>query len=243
MQSSPKAADVTVAVKPPFRVPEFLVVCANSTTFRALSVAIRKVNGRLNCSPSATSAACYIARRKPDALVVDMSLPGALELVQQARAANKGKGTVIFACMATGIEAQPALRAGANFVLHKPLLPDRIAHMFSVASGMMSAEKRRCQRYALMVPVELKVNGRPAESTMSNLSEGGMAIWSLHYHPPGSKVAFLFELPFGQSIQGNGEITWTNQDGLVGVKFNILPDQAYTQLAGWISGRQSKPAA
>jgi hypothetical protein len=172
-----------------------------------------------------------------------MSLPGALDLVQRARAASAGRGSVIFACMASGLEAQPALRAGANFVLQKPLLPDRIAHMFSVAAGMMSAEKRRCHRHPLMVPVELKVNGRLIESTMSNLSEGGMAIWSLQHYPPGSKIAFAFELPFGQMIQGSGEITWTNQDGLAGVKFNILPDQVYSHLAGWISGRESKPAA
>jgi hypothetical protein len=55
-------------------------------------------------------------------------------------------------------------------------------------------------------------------------------------------VKFSCELPFGGAIQGSGEITWTNQDGLAGVKFNILRDQAYNDLAGWI-GRESKPAA
>ncbi|HEX7289306.1 MAG TPA: PilZ domain-containing protein [Candidatus Angelobacter sp.] len=223
--------------------PEFLVVCCDQTLFRALATAIRQVNGRLNCAASTASAGCYIARRKVDGIVIDMNIPGALELVQRARAASASRGSVIFACMGANTEAQSALRAGANFVIHKPLLPDRIAHMFSVAAGMMAAEKRRYHRYALMVPVELKVNGRDMESTMSNLSEGGMAIWSLHYHPQGSKVKFSFELPFGGAIQGSGEITWINQDGLAGVKFNILRDQAYSDLAGWISGRESKPAA
>jgi CheY-like chemotaxis protein len=242
MQVSPKDASASATAKGAVRTPEFLVVCANAAAFRPLSSAIRKVNGRLNCAPSAAGATCYIARRKADGIVVDMSLPGSLELVRRARASGAGRGAVIFA-MATGLEAQPALRAGANFVLHKPLLPNRIAHMFSVASGMMSAEKRRCHRYALMVPVELKVSGRQVESSMANLSEGGMAIWSLQYHPPGSKLSFVFELPFGQAIQGSGEITWTNKDGMAGVRFNILPDQAYSRLSGWISGRESKPAA
>lgn len=223
--------------------PEFLVVCRDRSVFRALAAAIRQLNGRLNCAPSTTSAGCYIARRKVDGIVIDMNIPGAMDLVRRARAARAGRGSVIFACMGSNIEAQPALRAGANFVIHQPLLPDRIAHMFSVAAGMMAAEKRRCCRYPLMVPVELSVNGRQLESTMSNLSEGGMAIWSLHYHPPGSKVTFSFELPFGACIEGSGEITWNNQDGLAGMKFNILPDQAYSRLAGWISGRESKPAA
>jgi len=223
--------------------PEFLVVCGDRPVFKSLAAAIRHVNGRLNCAPSASSAGCYLARRKVDGIVIDMNVPGALELIQRARAASANKASVIFACMGVTAEAHFALRAGANFVIHRPLLPDKIAHMFSVAAGMMAAEKRRYFRHPLMVPVEMKVNGRDLESTMSNLSEGGMAVWSLHYHPPGSKVMFSFALPFGGEIRGTGTITWTNQDGLAGVKFNILSDQAYTHLAAWITGREAKPAA
>ena len=233
-----------VSVKQGIRpLPEFLVVCGDRSVFKSLAGAIRQVNGRLNCAPSAHGAGCYLARRKVDGIVIDMKVPGALELIQRVRAASANKSSVIFACMGATTEAQFALRVGANFVMHRPLLPDKIARMFSVAAGMMSAEKRRYYRYPLMVPVELKVNGRVVESTMSNLSEGGMAIWSLHYHPPGSKVAFSFALPFGGQIQGSGEIAWTNQEGLAGLKFNILPDQAYTHLSAWISRRETRPAA
>ena len=237
------AAPMTSA-KPRVRpCPEFLVVCGDRPIFKTLAAAIRQVNGRLNCAPSAASAGCYLARRKVDGIVIDMKVPGALELIQRARAASANKASVIFACMGATAEAHFVLRAGANFVIHRPLLPDKIAHMFSVAASMMAAEKRRYFRHALMVPVEMKVNGRSLESTMSNLSEGGMAVWSLHYHPPGSRVTFSFALPFGGEIQGTGTITWTNQDGLAGVKFNILSDQAYTHLSVWITGREAKPAA
>ena len=223
--------------------PEFLVVCNDRSVFKVLAAAIRQVNGRLNCAPSAHGAGCYLARRKVDGIVIDMKVAGALELVQRARTGSTNKSSVIFACMGATSEAQFALRAGANFVMYRPLPPGKIARMFSVAAGMMAAEKRRSYRHPLMVPVELKVNGRDAESTMSNLSEGGMAIWSLHYHPPGSKVAFSFRLPFGGEIRGRGEVAWTNQEGLAGVKFNILHDQAYTHLSGWINRRETLPAA
>ena len=73
-----------------------------------------------------------------------------------------------------------------------------------------------------MVPVNLEVNGLSAESTMSNLSEAGMAIWSIANLSSRINLRFSFELPFGGRIEGKGEVTWVNADGLSGVRFNIL---------------------
>jgi ActR/RegA family two-component response regulator len=221
--------------------PEFLVVCADSNVFRAVAAAVRKVKGRLNCASAISSARDYLARRKVDGVVVDLRLDGAMEMVVQLRSANLGKSMVIFACSRHDAETQAALRAGANFVLGQPLIADKIANIFALSTTMMTSEKRRYSRHPLMVPVELEVNGLSAESTMSNLSEAGMAIWSLQTYPRGSALRFSFELPFGGRIQGKGEITWVNADGLSGVRFNILDDKAYSSLSNWIALRNAKP--
>src|SRR5215467_5995990 len=218
---------------------EFLVVGYDNAIFKTVSAAIRQVNGRLNCAPSAGTARDYITRRKVDAVVIDMNLPGALDLIGRLRAASSNRFTVVFACMGSAPETQFAIRAGANFVLHRPLVPDKVARIFTLAATMMVAEKRRYFRYPLMVPVELKMKEREVESTMANLSEGGMAIWSLYYHSPGSSVQFAFELPYGGLIRGKGEVAWTNPDRLTGIKFDILPDQAYSHLASWIHRREN----
>ena len=223
--------------------PEFLVVCNDATLFKTIATAIRMVNGRLNCAPSTRPAHNYVSRRKVDGIVIDMGLPGALDLIAQVRRGSSNRSSVVFACMNSSPETQFAIRAGANFVLHRPLLPEKVAHIFTVAAGMMVSDKRRYFRYPLMVPVEMKMKEREIESTMSNLSEGGMAIWSLFYHAPGTPVQFAFEIPFGGLIRGTGEVAWTNADGLAGIKFDILPDSAYTQLASWITRRNVKPAA
>jgi PilZ domain len=223
--------------------PEFLVVCGDGSLFKTVAAAIRLVNGRLNCSPSISPARNYISRRKVDGIVIDMGLPGALDLITQVRRGSSNRFTVVFACMGSSPENQFAIRAGANFVLHRPLLSEKVAHIFTVAAGMMVSEKRRYFRYPLMVPVEIKMKERQVESTMSNLSEGGMAIWSLYYHSPGSPVQFAFEIPTGGLIRGTGEVAWTNADGLAGIKFNILRDYAYTQLSSWIARRNVKPTA
>jgi hypothetical protein len=62
----------------------------------------------------------------------------------------------------------------------------------------------------------------------------------LQTYPRGSALRFSFELPFGGRIQGKGEITWVNADGLSGVRFNILDDKAYSSLSNWIALRNAK---
>jgi hypothetical protein len=222
--------------------PEFLVVCNDPFVFRAVAGAVRKVNGRLNCAPAVNAARDYLTRRKVDGIVIDLSLEGAMELVQRIRTVTTGKPMVIFAYAWHDEQTQCALRAGVNFVLRQPLIADKIANIFALSTTMMTSEKRRYSRYPLMVPVNLEVNGAHAECTMSNLSEAGMAIWSIHNYSLGSILRFSFELPFGERIEGKGEVTWTTPDGLAGVRFNILSDNAYSSLSNLIALRNTKPA-
>jgi DNA-binding NarL/FixJ family response regulator len=216
---------------------EFLVVCKDHQIVKAVAAAIHTLHGRLNCASSVTTARDYLGWRKVDGIVIDMNLPGAPELIGRMRGGSPNRFSVVFACVDSPAESQVAIRAGANFVLHQPLLPDKIAHIFTAAADMMVAEKRRYFRYPLMVPVELKMKERQVESTMSNLSEGGMAIWSLYYHTPGSSIQFAFEIPFGGLIRGDGEVAWTNADGLAGIKFNVLAEEACNHLSAWIARR------
>src|SRR5262249_22550365 len=218
---------------------EFLVVCSDHSIFKTLATAIRQVNGRLACTPHVATARDYVGRRKVDGIVIDMSLPGAMELIGRVRGSAPNRSTVVFACMGPVPESQFAIHAGANFVLHQPYVPPRVASTIRAAAAMMVAEKRRYFRYPLMVPVELNVRDRQMEGTMSNLSEGGMAIWSLFYHAPGTTIEFAFEIPFGGLVRGTGEVAWTNADGLSGIKFNPLPDQSYSHLSGWIARREA----
>jgi len=234
--------DATSATEASSR-PEFLVVCNDPCVFRAVAGAVRKVNGRLNCAPAIAAARDYLTRRKVDGIVLDLSVAGALELVSKTRAAGAVKPGVIFACAWNDHQTEAALRAGANFVLRQPLIPDKIANIFALSTAMMTSEKRRYSRYPLMVPVDLEFGGKSAESTMSDLSEAGMAIWSLQSFPQGSALRFSFGLPFGERVEGKGEVTWANTDGLVGVRFNILNDKAYSSLSNWIALRNAMPSS
>jgi CheY-like chemotaxis protein len=216
---------------------EFLVVCTDSAVFPILAAAIHEVGGRLNCAPTCAKAADYVARRKIDGIILDAAVPGAREFMNLVRRGSSNKFSVLFACLDPDQHAAPILQAGANIVLQKPLEPGEVFQAIAGAVSLMSAEKRRFFRYPLSVPVALTVAGMQKQVTMSNLSEGGMAVWSVREHPAGSQVEFSFRLPFGGVIRGQGEIAWINNDGNAGIRFHILPDRAYTHLYGWLSRR------
>lgn len=215
---------------------EFLVISDDKALFQTVAVAMASVHGRLNCVPTTVAAHDLIARRHVDGIIVDMGLPGALDLVGRIRS-SINRSSVVFACLSSEPETQLVVHAGANFVLHRPLLPEKVAHVFAVAVPMMVAEKRQSFRYPLMVPVELKIREREVESTMSNLSEGGMAIWSLFYHAPGTTINFAFELPFGGLVRGHGDVAWSSGDGLAGIKFHALSHEASRHLSAWLERR------
>src|SRR5215467_7867025 len=122
---------------------EFMVVGHDNVIFKTVAAAIRQVNGRLNCAPSTAAAREYVTRRKVDGIVLDMNLPGALELISRLRADSANRFSVVFACMGDAPETQYAIRAGANFVLHRPLVPEKVARIFTLATTIMVAEKRR----------------------------------------------------------------------------------------------------
>src|SRR5882757_2010618 len=64
---------------------EFLVVGNHANAFRILTEVIRDVQGRLNCASSAGAAMDYLARRKADGIVIDMGIPGAIDLMACVR--------------------------------------------------------------------------------------------------------------------------------------------------------------
>ncbi|HXB22911.1 MAG TPA: PilZ domain-containing protein [Candidatus Solibacter sp.] len=216
---------------------DFLVVCDDYQALREITKAVGDSKGKVSCAPSPASAQEYIARRKLDGIIIDLRVDGALELIEAVRKGSSNKFSVVFACVASSGEATLALSAGANFVVHHPFTAVKLGQVFQSAAPMMAAEKRRYFRYPLAVPVNLKAGSKEFRASMSNLSEGGMAIWCLQAQQMETTISFSFELPFGGQVQGRGEVTWANTEGLVGIKFHYLADGAYQHLKNWLDQR------
>src|ERR1700724_1732838 len=132
---------------------DFLVVCDDYPALRAITKAVRDFNSKLSCAPSPVSAQEYIARRKLDGIIVDLRVPGALELIEAVRRGNSNKFSAVFACVTSAHEVTRALSAGANFVVHHPFTAEKVGQVFQSAASMMASEKRRYFRYPLVAQV------------------------------------------------------------------------------------------
>jgi CheY-like chemotaxis protein len=228
-------ANLNLAGEPVACGPEFLVVCADMSTFKTFMAAIRAVKGRLNCSPTASCAHDYLLHRRVDGIIVDMNVPGAAELIQYLRTMNPRRAPVIFACMGDTPASARASAVGANFVFYRPLLSAKVAQVLTIAAPVMAGNTRRYYRRPVMVPITLQMGGREVRSITKNLSEGGIGLWSLPYHLPGSELEFMLDIPSAGGFHGTGEIVWNKEQNLAGIKFHILPNETYTRLSAWIN--------
>ena len=213
------------------------MLCDDYQALKEITKAVNDSKGKLSCAPNPASAQEYTARRKLDGIIVDLRVEGALELIQAVRNGSSNKFSAVFACVASAGEATLALSSGANFVVHYPFTSEKMSQVFRSAAAMMTAEKKRYFRYALVMPVSLKTGSKEFRATLSNLSEGGMAVWCVPLQHAETTISFSFDLPFGRSIQGRGEVTWANSEGLLGIKFHYLADGAYQHLKSWLDQR------
>lgn len=217
---------------------EFLLVSNDFKTLTAVTEGLKQLGGTFGFVPASDSAKRYIDRHKLDGILVDLDVPGALELIQEVRQGSSNRLAVIFAIVPEGKESAATLAPGANFFLHKPLTGESVGTHVNAAREMMARERRRYFRQPLNLSVSLKTDEGQQWARMTNLGEGGMALHVVKPLAYSTMVEFAFELPLGQPISGKGMIAWANREGLVGIKFQLLRDNGHDAIQDWLTNRQ-----
>jgi len=217
---------------------EFALVSSDYTAVTALSRGVKKYGAKSSLSPGADSARDSLSRRKIDGVFVDMEAPGALELIIDIRKGTSNSRSVIFACVQSSKESAVTLSAGANFLLLKPLTAESVALHITIAKEMMEREHRRYFRHPMNVPVLLKDADGEQRARMVNLSERGIAVRTTRVLKHSSMIDFEFELPFGATVSGRGQVAWTNREGMSGILVHLFHDKGREQLEAWLSSRE-----
>src|SRR5205085_2112287 len=103
---------------------------------------------------------------------------GARDLLAQVRNVPFNRNSILFGITHRRTSFRTAFEQGANFVLEKPLAPDRALRSVRAAHALMLRERRRTFRHNIDTVVLLQL-GRGAETRARgvDLSEGGMAIY------------------------------------------------------------------
>ena len=124
---------------------------------------------------SATRKLCH---SKFEALVVDFKERAeALEFLKKSRQMTSHVAALALAILNSNDEMPSAFRAGASFVLVKPLSPAVLLRTLKVSYPLMVHERRRSFRCPVQIPVYVSVGSKPEfMATSVNISEVGIAL-------------------------------------------------------------------
>jgi c-di-GMP-binding flagellar brake protein YcgR len=145
----------------------------------------------------------------------------------------------VLAILNSNDEMPDAFRAGASFVLVKPLSSQVLMRTLRVSYPLMVHERRRSFRCPLQIPVYVAVGSGPElTATSANISELGIALTKVPGLKAKDKVVLLLTLP-GTDVTTkiNAEVCWRNDTGSAGMEFVNVSMAVKEQLASWLADK------
>ena len=165
------------------------------------------------------------SRRKFDAVIVDMEMTGAGDVMKALRRTASNKNMVTFALIDGRASLKTAFEMGANFVVHKPISPERAKLTMRAAHNLMRRDRRNLNRQNLQVVAALGFeDGKEVQAIVSDLSDTGMSVILAEALPGGRNVRLTLPLPgTKKTIEGWGEVVWVDEQLRAGIRFVQLP--------------------
>src|SRR5215475_492703 len=194
---------------------------------------------------STDAARQTISCRKFDAVLIDCDdVQAGCEVIKELRRGKSNSKSIVFAITNRVTSVKGAFELGANFVLDKPVSPDRATRSLRAALGLILRERRRYHRHAVSATVHVTYGTvRNAPIPLANISEGGIALGTRRTSEMTGPVQLRMELPgLNRVLEAKGEFVWANETGRVGVRFVNLNPLVKSELDTWLS-RQLEIAA
>ncbi len=217
-----------------------LLISQDTALLGVLRSALEKISVNVQVCAGPQPSNDLLAKRKFDAVVIDCDdLQNGRDLLKSLRRTQSNSKCVAFAVVNGKTTTQEAFKSGANFVLQKPLTPMHASRCFNAALNFMVREKRRYFRHPVEMPLRISLaHDQELTATLTNLSEGGMAIRILGMLPKDAEAQFHFTLPGSNiSLELKGEVAWTDGTGHVGIRFIKVPQSSQYQLEKWLTER------
>jgi CheY-like chemotaxis protein len=159
---------------------------------------------------SAEAALGSLESAKPDAIILDMNLPGmsGIDFLQLRPIRESGLPIVAISGVATEAQARECLRLGAVDFVGKPVPFDRLRAVLAYlephalfrlqAEAATRPERRRSPRAELTLPVRVtEYSGAEWETASVNLSPFGIKVRSTGTTQPGAAARLTFTPPDG----------------------------------------------
>lgn len=214
-----------------------LVVCADAKAVQVLSRVLQDLSIGVELCGSPHEAADRLTAKKFDVLLLDCEdEAAAIGLLDSMAAVSTKKRPLTIAIVDARNNVREIFARGSNFVLYKPVSPERVASSLRAARSLMPNERRRKPRVPVPAPASIAyADVQNAAAHLMNLSEDGVAIRSQRNVPPRCKVYFEFTLPDEvEVVRLSGEVVWQDALGRVGLRFARVPQASRTVLDNWL---------
>jgi CheY-like chemotaxis protein len=223
-----------------------LLVCAEPQAVQVLRRILEGMDMRVEHCQTLAEAAARLAEERFNVLLLDCEDElSACELISSVQENSARGSTLVIAIVDEHNRVRDIFEKGANFVLYKPISPERAGSSLRAARGLMRVERRRKRR--IPAAAEASISFAATENIPApvlNLSENGVAIHSEKKLPPPCKVYFQFTLPGQVSlVRLSGEVMWQDARGRVGLRFDHVPQTSRRLLDEWIRSNLSRYAA
>jgi len=178
-----------------------------------------------------------LAQARFDLIILDgESEKSLLHLLNETRASRLNDSSLTVAVVPGQDSIRELFALGVNFVLYKPVLPERASSSLRAAQAMLRKDKRRAARATVYTHAKLDYAGEEqAKATLVDLAEDGMAVHYGKKFPPTCKVYFQFQLP-GQTadVRLSGQVVWQDWNGRAGIQFVDVPQASRRVLREWL---------
>jgi DNA-binding response OmpR family regulator len=187
-----------------------------------------------------------ISHRKLDTLIMDWEDKDEPTRVMDAlrRSAKNAKSTAVAIVSGTP-DMQAASRAGANFMIYKPMNIDQATHCLRAAYGNILLQRRRSARCLVDIPlVGTLVGVGQVEGRIIDISAGGLAFLCQEAVEPDQQVSIGFKLPeTSVIIHVTGRVVGVvSKDGRTraGMSFSSIPPGEFALLERWLATQLEK---
>jgi c-di-GMP-binding flagellar brake protein YcgR len=222
-----------------------LVVCPDQDSANLLTLILSESGMVAEHTPSVSHGVELLDRQRFDVIILDYRADqSSEEFLTRLRRSAKNRASMLIAIVDGEFNARPVFGLGANFVLYRPLSPERTRISLRAARGLMRRERRRSPRTPVSSTANIAYPGAPElNALLTDLSDGGTALQTANRIPPACKVYFEFALPGQrQLVRLSGEVAWQDASGRTGIRFVDVPQASRRLMQTWLQQNSAFPA-
>lgn len=211
-----------------------LIASGEDALVQRFSAALNDIGVAVETVPNCTPAISLLNRRQFEAVLLDCDLDGGMDLVETVRRAPGNQRALVLAFASATEAARMARQRGANFVLDKPINWEIAKRTLRAAHTMIIRERRRSIREKVKFPATVNFERQTIRGTVSDISEGGLAVRVPVAIPLGSQVDIHFKVStVSEVLSCSGTVAWAKSN-LVGVEFSFVPPASARAIVKWL---------